>query len=1041
MQLVPSNWSSFSPEDRLELRNFVMGLIYERTRVLAPYNMTFLIALLARISKLGWLDECGLDSIVDDMTGFFQTSFAHCVVAMEVFQLLIQEVNQLWADHSPIQHRKYVTSFRDSALLQVFVSSFTLLRALVEGDYTDQDPGEQEKLAANALKVLIECLSFDFIGTLADDATSRNPTLQIPAEWAPHIEDSVNLNLLFTLYTAASSYSSRALEVLSLMVVIRKSLFSSESARNAFLNAHMDFAVRVLSDSIGLGDEQCYHHFCQYVSRFKANYHVVELTKLPSYETWLIALANFSVLSFESLGTSSGSIYYLLHFWNALCNSATHVATANTKLEHLVAELVRSFVTSRLASVEAVASGSIMEDPLGSQPLVHETLDAFPALGRFHYESSVRTILDAFGPLQEEYEGTVAQASQTGGAPEVLFQLEILENQLAWLVYLTAALIGGRTAVRKNAADDMLDGQLSVRVFSLLQASDTVLEQRGQEHANVHLERALIHFMTKFRKAHIGDQALSKSRAYEPLQQELDLPDSVSVLRVMIDKICVNLSAWSANEDLLNVTLALFMELAKAPFTSLPLLAKVPAVDYLLKEHGSGELEFLSNTDHSEPRKLFYRILGILIFQDANISKFDMFMACFGNALESIASVLESSDGEAAVSDPSFSSGLVGLFHDLTGVLISARKDSYYAVFFDWVYPTYIPVILELVAKFYDVPSVANAILRFWNEFVDAQSRRIKFPSHSANGILLFSATSKLLETYGSALLSSGFPHAAQELASHREESSGAGRNPKPSTPGSGGDGEHGIGDAQVEATFTGIELCIRILTNAFTGEYCCFGVFELYEDKSLVDAIDCVIHLILSIPFPLLTMYPSLNSAYYAFIETLARYHPGELLRQDSSVLSHILYSVRSGLQSFQRRVFTQSCCTLDYFMAFQFEILAREKHPNHSDLLQVHLDSEAMEVYSVLLETLMSIYLFDDNGKLPQWAVARPFLNFIVMYPDQYQTSRVNVISSQPPHRQEVVANAFELLLVDIDRDISTKNRDKFSQNLSAFRRALKQ
>ncbi|KNC52190.1 importin-beta domain-containing protein [Thecamonas trahens ATCC 50062] len=1044
MWLVPNNWSAFSVHERNGLRSFVLELIYERARELEPYNETFLIALLVRLCKLGWLDESGMNSLVDDVSTFFNTSFAHCVLGMRIYEQLIQEINQQWTGHSPIEHRKYVTAFRDSALSDIYASSLTLLRRLVSGAYGNEDPAAQEALAVNALRVVAECFSFDFIGTLTDDQRAKNSSLQIPDGWRESIEDPDTLQLLFTLYSHAAVYSSKALEVITLFVAVRRSLFSSEDVRLKYLNQHMQFVINVLEHSVALGDEECYHHFCQYISRLKSQFHVTYLVKAPAYEQWIFAVANFSVVSFESIGTSSGSIYHILHFWNAMCMSTTNGGVLTSKLEPLVAGLVEAFVASRLNLVVAVADHQVMDDPLSSPPLLEETLAAFPALGRFHYEAAGRYVLSAFDPLIDQYMGAVQAAHDSGGAPQVLFQLGVLESQLAWLVYLAGGLVSGRTASRKNPDEDMLDGHLAVRVFQLLSTSDQVLSERGQDHASVHLERALLYFMKKFRKAHIGDQALSLSRAYAALGSELNLPDSAAVLRVMIEKICVNLSAWSSNEDLLSMTLSLFMDLVTAPYTSLPLLSKVAAIDYLLHSHGSGELAFLADAGNAGPRKQFYHILGIVIFRDDNIAKFDAFMQCFGEAFASIASALEADDASVLAS-PQFQHALQALFLDLTGVLTAAKKDNHYRIFFDWIYHDFAPLILALVERYYDNPSVVNPMLVFWADLVNNPSRRIKFPPASPNGILLFKATSKILVAYAAQLLQNGFPAAVEEFAAVRLAAASQAQGPSSDRTAADGDANaegpsHALA-AQLEATFSGIELCLAMLRLSFSGDYCCFGVFDLYDDKALVDAIDCALALVVAIPFELLLLYPTLCSGYYAFLEVLAKTHTRELLRQSEETLGRILLSLKSGLQSFQRRIFTQSCGALEFLTTFQYEMASAGKHPELAEMLQKHLDSQAAAIYPEILEVLASIYLLIDNSRLPQWAVAKPFLNFIVLYSNEFERIKADIVAREPPHRRERIAEAYETLLDDVDSTLDVKNRDRFGRRLAAFCRMIKE
>jgi exportin-7 len=56
---------------------------------------------------------------------------------------------------------------------------------------------------------------------------------------------------------------------------------------------------------------------------------------------------------------------------------------------------------------------------------------------------------------------------------------------------------------------------------------------------------------------------------------------------------------------------------------------------------------------------------------------------------------------------------------------------------------------------------------------------------------------------------------------------------------------------------YRGIYLCQLILSRGLQGGYCNFGVFVVYQDPTLTDAIDVVFKLSLSIPIPEILVTP----------------------------------------------------------------------------------------------------------------------------------------------------------------------------------------
>lgn len=104
--------------------------------------------------------------------------------------------------------------------------------------------------------------------------------------------------------------------------------------------------------------------------------------------------------------------------------------------------------------------------------------------------------------------------------------------------------------------------------------------------------------------------------------------------------------------------------------------------------------------------------------------------------------------------------------------------------------------------------------MKLYAELVHNRSQRLHFDISSPNGILLFRDASKLLVNYGTKiLLLDDIPR-----------------------------------DRIYPMKLKGISICFSILKLALSGSYVNFGVFELYGDNALNDALNIAIKLILSI-------------------------------------------------------------------------------------------------------------------------------------------------------------------------------------------------
>lgn len=143
------------------------------------------------------------------------------------------------------------------------------------------------------------------------------------------------------------------------------------------------------------------------------------------------------------------------------------------------------------------------------------------------------------------------------------------------------------------------------------------------------------------------------------------------------------------------------------------------------------------------------------------------------------------------------------------------------------------------------------------------KSQRIFFEQSSANGILLFRETSAIVCSYGSRIL------------------------------------EIPVNQDIYAEKYKGIRLMLNVLTCALSGGYVNFGVFALYEDKALQNALDVSLQMCLQIPLDDILTYMKLSKAYFGFLEVLMKGHLDVLCGLSSSVFITLIKTLHEGLQS----------------------------------------------------------------------------------------------------------------------------------------------
>lgn len=157
---------------------------------------------------------------------------------------------------------------------------------------------------------------------------------------------------------------------------------------------------------------------------------------------------------------------------------------------------------------------------------------------------------------------------------------------------------------------------------------------------------------------------------------------------------------------------------------------------------------------------------------------------------------------------------LIGLARDIRGLAYSFNQKTPYMMFFDWIYPTYSPILIRAVEIWAHDPSVTTPVLKFFGELVQNRSQRLVFDVSSPNGYLLFRETSKLICCYGNRILSIDVPK-----------------------------------DQIYQMRFKGISVCFLMLKAILCGNYVNLGVFKLYGDNAFDSVMNTAAKLILSIP------------------------------------------------------------------------------------------------------------------------------------------------------------------------------------------------
>ncbi|XWS08203.1 hypothetical protein CRYUN_Cryun41cG0059600 [Craigia yunnanensis] len=970
---------------RLDIWSYIFNYLATRGPKLQPFVTASLIQLLCRVTKFGWFDDERFRDAVKESTNFLsQGTSEHYAIGLKILNQLVSEMNQPNPGLPSTHHRRIACSFRDQSLFQIFQISLTSLRHLK----TDVASRLQEL----ALSLALKCLSFDFVGTSIDESSEEFGTVQIPSPWRPVLEDSSTLKIFFDYYSITEAPLSKELSQIS--VALRISVIMHDLGCFVSINS-----AEGISDTYnggnkkltGLADHDNYHEYCRLLGRFRVNYQLSELVNVEGYSDWIRLVAEFTLKSLQSWQWASSSVYYLLGLWSRLVSSVPYLkGDAPSLLDEFVPKITESFLTSRFNSVQAGFPDDLSENPLDNVELLQDQLDCFPYLCRFQYESSGLYIISMMEPVLQSYmEKARLQTCDNN-------ELSVIEAKLTWIVHIIAAILKIKQCTGCSVeSQEVFDAELSARVLQLINVTDSGLHsQRYGELSKQRLDRAILTFFQHFRKSYVGEQAIHSSKQlYARLSELLGLHDHLLLLNVIVGKIATNLKCYTESEEVIDHTLSLFLELASGYMTG-KLLLKLETVKFIIANHTREHFPFLEEYRCSRSRTTFYYTIGWLIFMEDSPVKFKSSMEPLLQVFLSLESTPES-----VFRTDTVKYALIGLMRDLRGIAMATNSRRTYGLLFDWLYPVHMPLILKGITHWTDTPEVTTPLLKFMAEFVLNKAQRLTFDSSSPNGILLFREVSKLLVAYGTRILS--LPNPADIYA----------------------------------FKYKGIWISLTILARGLAGNYVNFGVFELYGDRALSDALDIALKMTLSIPLSDILAFRKLTRAYFSFLEVLFNSHISFILNLDAATFMHIVGSLESGLKGLDTNISSQCASAVDNLAAFYFNNITMGEAPTLPAAVKLaqHI-ADCPSLFPQILKTLFEIVLFEDCGN--QWSLSRPLLSLILISEQIFADLKAQILASQPVDQHQRLSVCFDKLMTDVTRSLDSKNRDKFTQNLTIFR-----
>lgn len=447
--------------------------------------------LLGRITKLGWLEEASNKDLPEQVKKFFIypnpqiTNFELATTGMQILNNLIMEMNTLTSRKTLTQHRKIAVSFRDQSLRVIFEMAVQVLTDLFQRKQQQQYPQNADKLLNDSLNVILNSLKFDFVGIFPDESTDDVGTVQVPATWRTMFEEGDVIGLFWNWY-ATLAYSEqlqcKVLQILVNMASVRRSLFTGDDERKAYLQKFLLGMEKLMQSSLGLGNHDTYHEYCRLLARLKANFQLNEFVACSNYQGWLDACVKFTQASFVNWQFSAPSVYYILNFWSRLIASKPYLkAEQPSYLETIVPEICKNYLVSRMELAKGIArdEAAAADNPLENEQHLEEQLESLPQLVYANYDQTGQVMQQLFDTVFNAYQQVKFKQSMFANYFTVVLvnnmnmKLSVewseIMGQLSWLVYISGCVLGKRY-VSSSSSDDaeVMDANLSARCIKCI---------------------------------------------------------------------------------------------------------------------------------------------------------------------------------------------------------------------------------------------------------------------------------------------------------------------------------------------------------------------------------------------------------------------------------------------------------------------------------------------------------------------------------------------------------------------------------------------
>ncbi|CAH8538524.1 unnamed protein product [Schistosoma rodhaini] len=679
--------------------------------------------------------------------------------------------------------------------------------------------------------------------------------------------------------------------------------------------------------------------------------------------------------------------------------------------------------------------------------------------------------------------------------------LRLEEHRLAWLVYMVGALISGRVnyanadecdgelACRVIQLNRLITNFITSNTPSTVSnCTNTMLTT--QSPSMIRLELAVLSFFEQLRRVYVGENVGRLSKFYQCLSDKLGISDEMMILDIFINKILTNLKYWNTCESILQRTLNLLSELSIG-FSAMRKLLRLDNIQFILFNHTPEYFPFLSpnttmelsqSSTISRLRTTFYASISRLLMVELgeDDEKFLNFVSPLTRVTNQLIIALLFEDS-SNLNQKLMKLSMIGLARDLRGILYSLNNKISYQMLMNWLYPNGLQLFkhaLELWPLDY---TITVPILKTITELINNRNGRLLYDITIPTGYLLFTYVSKLLCNFGLQLISNTCQIPKNSLYEMKLKPIMSSLNLLKICL-SGNLINFGVFSMFHNDSLERLmEISIQLLLSLNNTELhdhpklalCHFGLLEHMLNEHIIFVASLgtpiLLHFLETIANNIISLDSGISEVccvcldYFSthLFKLVQREQRSSRTTNNNNYNNNSLYLIdvnNSNLVNGDNHDGNSNDNNNTNHLLAPHILLDQGGASNHavwstratsasSNLLNLLMpttsNSQSLEMISGvnllrrILITLLSSVIQEECRC--QWSMSRPLLPLILLNQQYYTELKNRVIKELPEERQESATKLFDKLMEDVECNLTVKNRDTFTQNLSTFKHSL--